>query len=148
MKVSVNGRKVAVRQSPGSYIAITREWKDGDRVEATYPMRVRLETTPDNPDKAALLYGPLVLAGERGTEGMQAPAPFSNPALYNDYYTYDFHVPEGLRTSLKIDVKHPEAALQRQGKELRFTTSQGDVLRPFYDLHHQRYVVYWDLQTE
>jgi hypothetical protein len=47
-------------------------------------MQIALEATPDNPNKVALLYGPLVLAGERGTEGMQAPAPFSNPALYND----------------------------------------------------------------
>ena len=91
VKVSVNGKKISVKQKSGSYIAITREWKDGDQISATYPMQIKLETTPDNPDKAALLYGPLVLAGERGTEGMQAPAPFSNPALYNDYYTYTFN---------------------------------------------------------
>ena len=146
VKVLVNGKKVSVKQKPGSYIAITREWKDGDRIAATYPMQIELEATPDNPNKVALLYGPLVLAGERGTEGMQAPAPFSDPALYNDYYTYNFHVPADLRTSLKIDVKHPERTLHRVGKDLKFTTEQGDVIRPLYDLHHQRYVVYWDLQ--
>ena len=148
VKVSVNGKKISVKQKSGSYIAITREWKDGDQISATYPMQIKLETTPDNPDKAALLYGPLVLAGERGTEGMQAPAPFSNPALYNDYYTYNFHVPAHLRTSLKLDKKHPERALQRVGSDLKFTTEQGDVIRPLYDLHRQRYVVYWDLQSE
>lgn len=74
--VFVNGKKVSVKQKPGSYIALTRLWKSGDRIEVTYPMQVSLETTPDNPRKAALLYGPIVLAGERGTEGMQAPAPF------------------------------------------------------------------------
>lgn len=71
-----------MKQKPGSYIAITREWKDGDRIAATYPMQIELEATPDNPNKVALLYGPLVLAGERGTEGMQAPAPFSDPAFF------------------------------------------------------------------
>ena len=131
-EVFVNGKKVAVKQKPGSYIAITRDWKDNDHISATYPMRIELEATPDNPNKVALLYGPLVLAGERGTEGMQAPAPFSNPALYNDYYTYNFHVPADLRTSLKIDMKHPERTLQRIGKELKFTTEQGDVIRPLY----------------
>ena len=75
---------------------------------------------------------------------MQAPAPFSNHALYND----NFHVPADLRTSLKVDMKHPERTLQRTGKELKFTTEQGDVIRPLYDLHHQRYVVYWDLQSK
>lgn len=148
VKVLVNGKRVSIQQKPGTYIAITREWKDGDRIAATYPMRIQLEATPDNPQKAALLYGPLVLAGERGAEGMQASAPFSNPALYNDYYTYNYQVPASLSTSLKIDMKHPERALKRVGEELLFTTGQGDVIRPLYDLHRQRYVVYWDLTTE
>ena len=112
VKVFVNGKKIAVKQKPGSYIAITRLWKDGDRITADYPMCLRVETTPDNPQKGALVYGPVVLAGKRGTEGMQAPAPDSNPALYNDYYTYDYHIPAGLRTTLKLDVKHPERSVQ------------------------------------
>ena len=144
--VRVNGKKQVVRQNTGSYIALTRKWQNGDRIEVTYPMQARIETTPDNPRKGALLYGPIILAGERGTEGMQKPAPFSNPALYNDYYTYDYHVPAGLKTTLTIDKKHPEHLLQRVGKELKFTTGQGDILRPLYDVHCQRYVVYWDLK--
>ena len=147
-KVFVNGKKIAVKQKPGSYIAITRLWKDGDRITADYPMCLRVETTPDNPQKGALIYGPLVLAGERGTDGMQAPAPDSNPALYNDYYTYDYHIPAGLRTTLKLDVEHPERSVQRVGTELKFTTSQGDVIEPLYNIHRQRYVVYWDLEKE
>ena len=145
VKVNVNGKKVSVKQKPGSYIAVTRQWKDGDRIEANYPMSLQLETTPDNPQKGALLYGPLVLAGESGTEGMQSPAPFSDPALYNDYYTYNYHIPAELNTTLQIDRKHPGHSLQRTGEELIFKTSQGNVLKPLYDLHHQRYVVYWDL---
>lgn len=145
VSVLVNGKQKSVKQKPGSYIALTRLWKSGDRIEVTYPMQVYLETTPDNPRKGALLYGPLVLAAERGTAGMQAPAPFSNPALYNDYYTYDYHIPADLKTSLQIDMKHPERALRRVGEELRFTTEQGDVIRPLYEMHRQRYVVYWDL---
>lgn len=146
--VLVNGKKMPVKQKPGSYISVTRQWKDGDRIEATYPMQVRIETTPDDSRKGALLYGPLVLAGERGTDGMQAPAPFSNPTLYNDYYTYDYHIPAGLKTALPIDRKHPERTLERVGKGLKFTTAQGDIIRPLYDVHHQRYVVYWDLMDK
>lgn len=148
VSVLVNGKKMPVKQKPGSYIALTRRWQSGDRIEAVYPMSVRVETTPDNPRKGALLYGPLVLVAERGTEGMQAPAPFSDPALYNDYYTYDYHIPADLKTSLQIDMKHPERALQRAGVELRFTTGQGDVIRPLYEMHRQRYVVYWDLEKK
>ena len=54
VKVFVNGKKIAVKQKPGSYIAITRLWKDGDRITADYPMCLRVETTPDNPQKGAL----------------------------------------------------------------------------------------------
>lgn len=148
VSVLVNGKKMPVKQKPGSYIALTRRWQSGDRIEAVYPMQVHVEITPDNSRKGALLYGPLVLAAERGTAGMQAPAPFSDPALYNDYYTYDYHIPADLKTSLQIDMKHPERALQRAGVELRFTTGQGDVIRPLYEMHRQRYVVYWDLEKK
>ena len=148
VKVNVNGKKVSVKQKPGSYIAVTRQWKDGDRIEANYPMSLQLETTSDNPQKGALLYGPLVLAGELGTEGMQTPAPFSDPALYNDYYTYDYHIPAGLNTTLQVDLKHPERNLQRTGKGLEFKNAEGTILKPLYDVHHQRYVIYWDLKTK
>lgn len=143
--VRVNGKKIAVGQKLSSYIALTRRWQEGDCIEAVYPMQVRLETTSDNPKKGALLYGPIVLAGERGTEGMQEPAPFSNPKLYNDYYTYDYHVPAQLPTTLRVNRKQLGEVLKRVGDGLNFTTSQGDVIRPLYDIHRQRYVVYWNL---
>lgn len=57
VKVAVNGKKVAVKQKPGSYIAITRLWKDGDRITADYPMRLRVETTPDNPQRERWFMG-------------------------------------------------------------------------------------------
>ena len=66
-----------MKQHPGSYITLDRRWEDGDRIEVTYPMRLAMERMPDNPRKGALLYGPVVLAGVLGTEGMQPPAPYS-----------------------------------------------------------------------
>ena len=74
---------------------------------------------------------------------MQAPAPDSNLLCTMIIY-YDYHIPAGLRTTLKLDVKHPERSVQRVGTELKFTTS-GDVIEPLYNIHRQRYVVYWDL---
>lgn len=145
-EILVNGKRVNVKQKAGSYIAITREWKDNDNISATFPMQLHVETTPDNPKKVALFYGPIVLAGERGTEGIETPAPFSNPTLYNDYYTYNYQIPANLRTTLKLDTKHPERTLHRVGNKLEFISSQNDVIRPLYDIHHQRYIVYWDLQ--
>lgn len=148
VSVCINGKKVKVGQKPGSYIVLDREWKDGDSIELTYPMDFRLEQTPDNPDVAALLYGPVVLAGKLGTAGMEAPAPFSDPARYNDYYTYDYHIPADLPVVLKCDRKRPGKNIRRTDGGLNFETAGGQRLSPLYDVHHQRFVVYWNLDSE
>lgn len=140
--VKVNGKKVTVKGKPSSYIKLKRRWKAGDKVEVTYPMGLHLEATPDNASRAALMYGPIVLAGDLGTEGMVAPAPFSDPTVRNDYYTYDYNIPEGLNTSLDKDL----SKIRRTGKGLEFETPDGRVIRPLYDTNHTRYVVYWDLK--
>lgn len=146
-EIRVNGKRVKVSGKPSSYITINRRWKPGDVIEARYPMSLRVETTPDNPNKGALLYGPVLLAADMGTEGMTAPAPFSDPTVRNDYYTYNYHVPADLPTTLSIDPANPSATITRSGKGLTFTTSEGYRLLPLYDANRIRYNVYWDLKS-
>ena len=55
---------------PGGYLAIHRTWKNGDRIEMTLPMRLSVEAMPDDATTQAFLYGPLVLAGDLGNEGL------------------------------------------------------------------------------
>lgn len=141
--VKVNGKKVATGKA-GSYITIARNWKDGDMVEATFPMSIHAETAHGDASRVALLYGPVVLAGELGTDGMQWPAPFSDPKKYNDYYTYNYNIPAGLPISLAIDLKKPARSLQKTGEALVFKAANGVTVSPLYDLHRQRYVVYWN----
>lgn len=141
-EVKVNGKKISVKGNPSSYISIDRRWKKGDKVEVRYPMSLRVEATPDNPDRGAVLYGPIVLAGDLGTEGV---IPFSDPTVRNDYYTYDYKIPAGLDTTLAIDAAKPEASLAKADGALTFTSADGKTLRPLYDTHRRRYVVYWDL---
>ena len=109
-------------------------------------MSLRVETTPDNPSRGALLYGPIVLAGNLGTEGMNAPAPFSDPTVRNDYYTYDYNIPQGLPTCLAVDPALPDRTIKRTAGSLHFRSSEGVDIRPLYDTHGCRYVVYWDLK--
>ena len=147
--VKVNGNKVALKQKPGSYIELNRVWKAGDKVEVTFNMKLHLVATPDNAQKVAVAYGPIILAGEMGTEGMQKPAPYSNPKLYNDYYTYKFNVPAGLKTALHLDEKNlnKEIVPVQSNKGLTFkVVNEGVTLEPLYRIHRQRYVVYWDLK--
>jgi DUF1680 family protein len=70
MKVTVNGQEEPVNAAPGAYAAIEREWKTGDTVEVRWPMGLRVEAMPDDPNMIAILYGPIVLAGDLGQEGL------------------------------------------------------------------------------
>src|SRR6185369_8421280 len=49
-----------------SYLEIARTWKTGDKVSLTLPKALRLEPTPDNAKRTAILWGPLVMAGDLG----------------------------------------------------------------------------------
>jgi hypothetical protein len=142
--VAVNGAPVPAVAGPGSYVEIVRTWKTGDRVQVTLPKALRLEPLPDNPDRVAIMWGPLVLAGDLGPipprrgrgEAASSPAPLrlTVPVLVT---------PE--RTVLKWLA--PVAA-----KPGTFTTTgvgrDRDVeFVPFYRLHRRVYGAYWDLLT-
>jgi DUF1680 family protein len=50
----------------GTYVALEREWRDGDGVEARLPVRLHAEPMPDDPSVVAFLAGPIVLAADLG----------------------------------------------------------------------------------
>jgi len=147
--VKVNGKKVLVKNMPGTYIILNRSWNNGDRIEVNFPMTLHLASTNDNINKTAILYGPIVLAGEMGTTGFMGRQPFSNPQLHNDYYTYDYHVPPGLSTSLQMSAVNLNDAIKPvAGERLTFkTVKEGIQLKPLYDIHQERYIVYWDVKS-
>ena len=49
---------------------LDREWRNGDTVEIQLPMKLHTESLPGTTNEVALLYGPIVLAGELGTNNM------------------------------------------------------------------------------
>ena len=60
--MSVNGKRVPGPVQAGTFAAIRRIWKNGDRAELEIPMPLRLEAVDEqNPNLVALLRGPLVL---------------------------------------------------------------------------------------
>lgn len=147
VKVKVNGKNYRVKTNENGYIEIDRTWRNDDRIDIVYPMELRWEYTPDNKNIAALLYGPVVMAGELGTEGMKEPAPHSNPELYNDYYTYDYNIPEGLEEKAKVSCRKPEDCFTKQDG-LKFVSDKGVEVEPLFDVHRQRYVVYWNIENK
>jgi DUF1680 family protein len=69
--IVLNGRRLDVSGTPGSYLTITRIWKAGDHVQLTLPMRLTAEPLADDHSQQALLYGPLVLAGQFPKNGLE-----------------------------------------------------------------------------
>lgn len=55
-------RRGAPRRPVSSYVELTRTWRDGDTIELTMPKTLRTEPTPDDANRTAILWGPLVLA--------------------------------------------------------------------------------------
>jgi hypothetical protein len=61
-KVTVNGSAVNTTLTPGTWASIDRTWKDGDRVELSLDMPLRLSPIDTgHPNLVALLYGPAAL---------------------------------------------------------------------------------------
>jgi uncharacterized protein len=63
MTLSVNGRREPIHSAAGGYAFLDRRFKAGDVIEIHTPMALSVEALPGAPDHAALLYGPIALAG-------------------------------------------------------------------------------------
>jgi DUF1680 family protein len=145
--VSINGKKVKINQKPGSYIELKKKWQVDDKIDVTFPMAMHLVATNDNPEMAAISYGPIILAGDMGTEGIEAPAPFADNQL--DYK--DVAVPDDVITVLNVNGrKINDWLVPVNGKPLVFKTagitSQEVTMIPIYRIDKQRYVIYWNLK--
>ncbi|WP_132909283.1 glycoside hydrolase family 127 protein [Sphingomonas sp. BK235] len=145
--VLVNGREVARSTAPGSYVAVEREWHDGDRVELRLAMRVAVERAGAAPDIVALTYGPLVLAGALGRDGLAPGADIVvNERRYGDYNATPFAAP-----TLAGDPATLAAAVSAGERPLEFTiaSAQHQPVRliPYHRIAHERYATYWRVDT-
>jgi DUF1680 family protein len=113
--VLLNGRTLDVPGTPGTFIAVDRQWREGDLLEVTLPTELRFEAIDSlNPDRAALMKGPLMLVAlAKGdvtlTGDIQAPGRWIKP------------VP---------------------GTMADFITPDGKVFRPFYSIQDESYTSY------
>lgn len=148
--VPESGRRqanVASRPS-GSYVNLKRTWRAGDTVELTLPKTLRLEPLADNPRCAAIMWGPLALAGDLGPEpdrGRGRDARYQRPevpvfvAAERPVSTWLKPVPDEPGKFRTDGVGRIPDAVDR--------ASDVDLV-PFYRLHRRTYAVYWDLFTE
>ena len=145
--IKINGKNIKITQKPGSYIVLDKTWKTGDKIDITYPMSLHLVATNDNPNMAAVVYGPIVLAGDMGVEGIQSPAPYAKDQL--DFRNYA--IPDNISGTLNINGKKlNDWLIPVPGKQLIFQTSgvasKEITMIPYYKIDKQRYVIYWNLK--
>ncbi len=146
VEVLVNGRTQSIASSPGSYFTLQREWHNGDEVSIRMPMKLHTESLRYTPNQVALLYGPIVLAGELGTNDM--PNPFAKSQT--DYSRLPAPAAPVFVGTTGYLLRHVKPVA---GQSLTFRTEgigqpKDVTLIPFYQMHRQRYSVYWNLLSE
>jgi uncharacterized protein len=136
IEIKINGKSQKIKKTPGSFICLNRTWKDGDSIELSMPFSLRTEPMPDDPDRVAVFYGPLVLAGDLGAiDDTMAYTPLFVPVFITNTSEFINHIKP-------IDGKKNEFSMFGIG------TPRDINLKPFYKVNDRRYSVYWDLFTK
>ncbi len=130
MMFTCNGKMLEYKIENG-FAVIYGRFKNNDILECTVPMELYTEAMPDNKERIAFKYGPLVLAGLLGKD---RPDPVIGvPVLL----TSDKNVGNWVqRTDMPLRFK-----LKNVGKPF------DPELVPFYTVYDQYYSVYWDYFT-
>jgi len=148
VEVRVNGQPAPGEARPTSYFTVTRTWKTGDRVQVNLPMSLHVHPMPDDETLGAIMYGPLVLAGELGTEGLTWDMLYGDPKepVENHFLRGD-PVPAPEFRAASSD---PASVIRpaEEGPPVFRTVGQSKNIRlvPLNSLFDQRYAVYWRLR--
>lgn len=137
--VSVNGHPIKQLSSVGTYVEVARKWKNGDEIRVRLPKTFYAQPLPDDSNRVALMWGPLVLAADLGDEEAQT----TTPVLVSAAVPSQWIEPVGAQA--------PKAATPRfrtrgVGRSLSPLDQAQDVeLVPFGFLHGRLYAAYFDV---
>lgn len=82
--VAINGETQQVTAAPSSYMSLNHDWKSGDVITLDLPLQLHINTTPDDKQVQAAMYGPLVLAVLLGTEGLTTSMIYGDSGPFGD----------------------------------------------------------------
>ena len=124
------------------YLTIEGNWKQGDQIEMMLPMGLHQYVSKDDPHKVAIMYGPLVLAGMLGKEN------FPETDIVADHTCLMNHPAIKVPVLVTEDSKITQWITHKEGltfeiKKIVRPMNKPILLKPFYDLHHERYSLYW-----
>jgi len=147
--LKINGELQQVTAQPASFLSIHRTWNNGDRIEMTMPMSLRLCPMPDDANLAAIMYGPMVLAGQLGRVDVPREMVYTTENWFKFPEKYLAEAPVVVTTE-----RDPASWIRPvQGKPLTFRTvnvgrPDDVVLVPYHRLWNQKYAIYWRLMDE
>lgn len=118
--VSINGKNKDIEPVPGAYLKLSRQWKDGDKIQLQIPMDFHLCPLMDQPNIAGIFYGPVLLAAEESS----SLSHWRSITLSEDISKSFTGDPAGLRFS-----------------------TNGLHFKPFYETY-DRYSVYFDVNIQ
>ncbi|REH00959.1 beta-L-arabinofuranosidase domain-containing protein [Flavobacterium aquicola] len=116
--VKINGKEEKVKAVPGSYLSLSRKWKNGDTIELKMPFQFHLDPVMDQQNIASLFYGPILLAAQES---------------------------EPLKEWRKVtfDAKDISKSINGDPEKLQFVID-GVIFKPFYNTYG-RHSVYLDV---
>lgn len=130
--VTVNGERASQLPGADGFVHLNRMWKNGDAIAVALPMTLRWEAFRDNPGRAAVLYGPVLLVATTDEAcrlaTVRAPAAQALAAL------------RPADRPLHFDA---DPAIFR-----RDVTAKPVCFQPLYQTVGEFYSVYWDEQTD
>jgi DUF1680 family protein len=130
--ILVNGKQENTRADENGYFSIKRRWKKDDQVELQFPLSIYAVSMPDNKNRQAFFYGPVLLAGDLGTA---EPDPV-----------------KGIPVVVSGN-NDPSQWIQRDASNLQFGSlkvgqPQDISFRPFNQVKDQYYSVYFDVFSQ
>lgn len=148
--VKVNGVEERVSSENG-YCSIKRTWSTGDVVNIDAAMRVTTYKSRESDETKEVIgfkYGPIVLAGTYGNDNMPDSDLNGDHSENADYPMIKINP----IVTEKDDVAN---SIEKVG-DMKFVmklNQPGDgkstyELRPLYDVHHERYTMYWTKYTQ
>jgi DUF1680 family protein len=151
VEVKVNQVKVDVQATPGSFMTLTRRWKDQDVIDVSMPMSLYAEPINDDPDLVAVMFGPMVMAGlvfgETAFKGDKTDVASWLEAAAGNELAFGDRVPK-TSDSLPDEISHPsyEVGLRRERIALTFKTNSANLpvkFVPLYQVTSRPYGIYF-----
>lgn len=145
MTVRVNGRRWRTHAAANGYVAIAREWHSNDVVDIDLPMTLRAESLPGVSDIVAFVFGPIVLAGRLGRDGLSP----GSQLIVNERLSGTMLNAELEISTLGGDAASAVRRMRQDSRDPLVFRTRGRPheveLVPYYRLATERYNLYWKL---